>query len=191
LWTARVEPGATVAVFGCGGVGQSVLQGAVLAGAGRIFAVDPAAMKRDVATTFGATDVVDPDAVDTVAAIRDATGGRGVDYAFEVSGVASVARQAFDSTRKRGMTVMVGMPPAGTDYTFPGRSFFFDEKQVRGSLYGSAQAREHLQMLIDLTERGKLDLGRMVSRRIGLADLNDAFADMEAGRVIRSVITFD
>jgi S-(hydroxymethyl)glutathione dehydrogenase/alcohol dehydrogenase len=190
LWTAQVAPGSTVAVFGCGGVGQSVIQGAHLAGAGRIIAVDPAALKRSTALALGATDAIDPLTVDPVEALKQSTGGRGVDYAFEVSGIPAVARQAFDSTRKRGTTVMVGMPAAGSELSFPGRSFFYEEKQIKGSLYGSAQAREHLQALVDLTERGRLNLAAMVSRKIGLDDLNEAFIDMQAGDVIRSVIVF-
>lgn len=191
LWTAQVKPGSTVAIFGCGGVGQAVLQGAVLAGAERIIAVDPAPMKRELALKLGATETLDPTAVNPVAALKEATGGRGVDYAFEVTGIPAVGRQAFDSIRKRGMTVMVGMPPANAELAFPGRGFFYEEKQVLGSLYGSAQARHHLQSLVDLSERGKLNLDLLVSRRIGLDDLNQAFVDMQAGQVIRSVIMFD
>ncbi|WIW89466.1 Zn-dependent alcohol dehydrogenase [Sphingobium sp. V4] len=191
LWTAQVTPGSTVAIFGCGGVGQSVVQGARLAGAGRIFAVDPAPLKRQVAQQFGATDLIDPIAQDPVEALREATDARGVDFAFEVTGIPAVAQQVFASLRRRGIMVAVGMPPAGSDYILSGRGFFAEEKQVRGSLYGSAQSRYHLPMLIGLAESGKLDLASMVSRKIGLEDINEAFDAMRNGEVIRSVITFD
>lgn len=191
LWTARVDAGATVAVFGCGGVGQSVIQGARLAGASRIFAVDPVPLKRDMALKFGATDVIDPVAADPVEAIREATGGRLVDYAFEATGVPAVGRQTFDAIRKRGTAVIVGMPPSDSEICFPGRALFYEEKQVKGSLFGSAQARAHLQLLVDMAERGQIDLASMVTNTIPLEAVNQAFADMQDGSAVRSVIVFD
>lgn len=190
LWTAGVKPGSDVAVFGCGGVGQSVIQGARLAGAGRIFAIDPAPLKRTMSLSFGATDAIDPTDVDPVEYLREVTGGRGVDYAFEVTGLPSVTAQAFASIRKRGTTVVVGMPPAGSEVSVPGRSLFFEEKRLIGSLYGSAQARYHLAEIIRFAESGQLDLAPMVSRRIALENVNDAFDAMKDGSAIRSVIVF-
>lgn len=190
LWTAQVKPGATVAIFGCGGVGQSVLQGAHLAGAERIIAIDPVALKRQMASRLGATDLVDPTACDPVAAIKEMTRGRGVDYAFEVTGIPSVTRQAFDSVRRRGITVVVGMPPNNSEITVPARGFFYDEKHLMGSLYGSAQAREHLPLIVRLAESGRLNLEALVSRTIGLDQVNEAFDAMRNGEVIRSVISF-
>ena len=99
LNTARVEPGSIVAVIGCGGVGQAVIQGARIAGAARIIAIDPVAMKRDAALKLGATDVVDPADGDPIEAVRALSGGRGADYAFEVIGTAGTIRQAVDTTR--------------------------------------------------------------------------------------------
>ena len=117
--TARVEPGATVVVIGCGGVGQAVIQGARIAGAARIVAVDPVALKRESALALGATDVVDPSDVKAKDAVREITDGRGADYAFEVIGTAATMRQAVECTRPGGTTVMVGMPELGSDVAIP------------------------------------------------------------------------
>jgi len=190
LWTAQVRPGAVVAIFGCGGVGQSAIQGARIAGCDRIFAIDPAPMKRAAALRFGATDVIDPGAVDAVAALREATNGRGVDYAFEVTGLPHVVEQAFAAVRVRGTAVAVGMPSFDAKVTVPGRALFLEEKRLIGSLYGSAQVREHLPMLVRLAEAGKLQLDGMVSNRIGLQQINDAFDAMIAGTAIRSVVCY-
>src|SRR5690606_25668180 len=111
LWTARVEPGSTVAVFGCGGVGLSVIQGARIAGASRIIAIDLLDTKRRGALEFGATEALDPADGDIVEQLKALTAGRGVDYAFEVAGVPALLRQALDSVRRGGMAVAVGMPP--------------------------------------------------------------------------------
>jgi S-(hydroxymethyl)glutathione dehydrogenase/alcohol dehydrogenase len=190
LWTAKVEPGSTVAVFGCGGIGQSVLQGARLAGAERIFAVDPVALKREMASLSGATDLIDPTQGDPVAAIREATGGRGVDYSFEATGIPAVSRQAFDAVRKRGVAVIVGMPPSNSEVAVSGRSLFYEEKQLRGSLYGSAQSPVHLPMVVRFAERGQLDLSALVTKLIELDQINEAFEAMIRGDVIRSVVRF-
>jgi S-(hydroxymethyl)glutathione dehydrogenase / alcohol dehydrogenase len=188
LWTAQVKPGATVAVFGCGGVGQFVMQGARIAGAARIFAVDPVPMKREHARQAGATDLVDPSSADPVEQIREATGGRGVDYAFEVIGNPNVIMQAYDATRPRGTTVVVGMAAADATITLPAVPLFLQEKRLIGSFYGSAQIRRNFADLVALAESGQLDIGSAVSRRIRLDEVNDAFRAMEAGEVIRSVI---
>src|SRR6266540_4785526 len=140
LNTARVEPGSTVAVVGCGGVGQAVIQGARIAGAARIIAIDPVAMKRDAALKLGATDVVDPSDADPIEAVRAMSGGRGADYAFEVIGTAGTIRQAVDTARPGGTAVMVGVPRIGTDVPIPAMSVL-EEKTIRGCVYGSAQVR--------------------------------------------------
>src|SRR5690242_5270479 len=113
LNTARVEPGSIVAVIGCGGVGQAVIQGARIAGAARIIAIDPVAMKRDAALQLGATDVIDPNDAEPIEAVRALSGGRGADYAFEVIGTAGTIRQAVDTARPGGTAVMVGVPKLG------------------------------------------------------------------------------
>ncbi|MDQ1431005.1 MAG: S-(hydroxymethyl)glutathione dehydrogenase / alcohol dehydrogenase [Actinomycetota bacterium] len=189
LNTAAVKPGSTVTVIGCGGVGQSVLQGARIAGASRIFAVDPVEMKRKTAEQFGATDLIDPADGDPVEQIRALTGGRGTDYAFEVIGLPETIVQAFQTARRGGTVVVVGMPRFDAQVTFPGMSLFADSKQMLGCMYGSAQVRRDFPRFVQLVETGRLDIGSMVSRRIKLDEVNDAFRAMEAGEVIRSVIT--
>ena len=188
LWTAEVKPGSTVAVFGCGGVGLSVIQGARIAGAARIFAVDPLANKREVAKKFGATDTVDPSQGDVVKQVQDATSGRGVDYAFEVTGISDVVLQAFNATRKHGTTVAVGVGHHEATVAIPTMTLFITEKRLLGSLYGSAQIYEHFPMLVEFAERGQLDLAGMISKRISLAQVNDAFDYLKSGDVIRTVI---
>jgi S-(hydroxymethyl)glutathione dehydrogenase/alcohol dehydrogenase len=187
LNTARVEPGSIVAVIGCGGVGQAVIQGARIAGAARIIAVDPVALKRESALQNGATDVVDPSEGDPVEAVRARSGGRGADYSFEVIGNAATVRQAVDSTRPGGTTVMVGVPALGTDVAIPAMTVL-EEKKILGCVYGSARVRRDFPRLISLIEQGKLDVGHMVSRTLPLDDVNDAIRAMQDGEVIRSVL---
>jgi len=189
LNTARVTPGSTVAVIGCGGVGQAVIQGARIAGAGRIFAIDPVELKRKTAESFGATDLVDPGAGDAVGQVLERTGGLGADYTFEVIGLPETVVQAYTMARRGGTAVVVGMPRWDSEVTLPGFPLFFDEKKLLGCVYGSAQVRADFQRFVDLVETGRLDLGAMVSAEIGLDDVNDAFRAMESGEVIRSVIT--
>jgi S-(hydroxymethyl)glutathione dehydrogenase / alcohol dehydrogenase len=189
LNTAQVEPGSTVAVIGCGGVGQAVIQGARIAGAARIIAIDPVELKRKTAEQLGATDFVDPSAGDPVAQVQQLTNGRGVDYAFEVIGLPETTLQAYNMIRKGGTAVMVGMTRADAEVTIPTFDLFFNEKTLKGSKYGSGQVRRDFQRYIDLIETGRLDTGSMVSRTIKLGDVNDAFTAMEKGEVIRSVIT--
>jgi S-(hydroxymethyl)glutathione dehydrogenase / alcohol dehydrogenase len=188
LNTAQVEPGSSVAVIGCGGVGQSVIQGARIAGAGRIIAVDPVELKREAARNFGATDTVDPAKGDPVSRIQALTGGRGADYAFEVIGLPETITQAFSAARRGGTAVVVGMPRMDSMVTFPGFAMFYEEKRLLGCVYGSAQVRRDFPRFVHLVETGRLDLGTMVSRRIKLDEVNDAFTAMKAGEVIRSVI---
>jgi S-(hydroxymethyl)glutathione dehydrogenase / alcohol dehydrogenase len=189
LNTAQVHPGATVAVIGCGGVGQAVIQGARIAGASRIIAVDPVEMKRKEAGRSGATDFVDPNEGDSVAQVQQLTSGRGVDYSFEVIGLPETTLQAFNMIRKGGTAVMVGMTRAEATVTLSTFDLFFNEKTLKGCKYGSGQVRRDFQRFADLIETGRLDTGSMVSRTIKLDEVNDAFRAMEAGEVIRSVIT--
>lgn len=189
LNTAKVEPGSTVAVIGCGGVGQAVVQGARIAGASRIFAIDPVELKRKAAEQLGATDLIDPAAGDPVGQVMAATGGRGADYAFEVIGLPETIVQAYNTARRGGTAVVVGMPRMDAQVTLPAFGMFFEEKKLLGSVYGSAQVRRDFPRFVSLVESGRLDLNAMVSRRIGLDEINDAFRAMQAGEVIRSVIT--
>jgi S-(hydroxymethyl)glutathione dehydrogenase/alcohol dehydrogenase len=189
LNTAGVEPGSTVAIIGLGGVGQSVLQGCRIAGAGRIIAVDPVELKRKTAEQLGATDLVDTNAGDPVEQVKALTGGRGVDYAFEVIGLPETTLQAYNMIRKGGTAVMVGMTRAEAELTISTFDLFFNEKTLKGCKYGSGQVRRDFQRFADLIETGRLDTSSMVSRTIKLDEVNEAFRAMEAGEVIRSVIT--
>jgi S-(hydroxymethyl)glutathione dehydrogenase / alcohol dehydrogenase len=188
LNTARVEPGSTVAVVGCGGVGQAVIQGARIAGAARIIAVDPVPLKRDMALKLGATDVIDPGAGDPVAQVQELTSGRGADYAFEVIGTPATVQQAFAMARAGGACIAVGVPRFDQEVSIPGMAIVLQEKRLMGTMYGGAQVKRDFPRLISLVEQGKLDLGDMVSRTIKLDEINDAFKAMQNGEVIRSVI---
>jgi len=188
LNTAQVRPGSTVTIIGCGGVGQAVLQGARIAGASRIFAVDPVELKRKTAEALGATDLIDPALGDPVEQVRAATGGRGTDYAFEVLGLPETMVQAYQVARRGGTVCIVGMARAEHQLTLSALGLLMDAKKIVISLYGGAQVRRDFPRLVSLVETGRLDLGAMVSRRIALDEVNDAFRAMEAGEVIRSVI---
>jgi S-(hydroxymethyl)glutathione dehydrogenase/alcohol dehydrogenase len=188
LNTAAVTPGSTVTVVGCGGVGQCVVQGARIAGAARIFAVDPMPMKRQAAAQQGATDLIDPAVGDPVEQIRERTAGRGTDYAFEVVGTPETITTAYNSARRGGIVTVVGMPSIHSTVSFPGLGLFLDAKEIRVSNMGSSQIRRDFPRLVALAESGRLDLASMVSRRIRLDDVNDALREMEHGEIIRSVI---
>jgi S-(hydroxymethyl)glutathione dehydrogenase/alcohol dehydrogenase len=192
VWhTAGVEPGSTVAVIGCGGVGLSVIQGARLAGASVIVAVDRMGSKLAAAASMGATHVVDSSLEEPVAAVQALTGGRGVDYAFEVVGRAPTIRLAFEAARRGGTAVLVGAGSPTDQVTFSAFELFVGAKTLVGCVYGSTDPDRDFPSLVDLVTRGTIDAASMVSRRIGLDDINDAFRAMEAGEVVRSVIVFD
>ena len=188
--TAKVQPGDTVAVFGCGGVGLNAIQGAVLCGASRIIGVDLSPAKLELAKTFGATDVVNGKDGNAPDQIRELTGGLGVDYAFEVIGAPAVIVQAYLSVKRGGAAVVVGVPPMGAEVPIPGMMLALEEKSVLGCLYGSGNLKRDMPMLLDLYMGKKLKIDELVSKRIKLEDVNAAFADMEKGAVARSVIVF-
>jgi S-(hydroxymethyl)glutathione dehydrogenase/alcohol dehydrogenase len=192
VWrTAQVPAGSSVAVVGCGGVGLSVVQGAKLSGASRIVAVDRVSAKLEMAGDFGATHTVDASIEDPVAAVRGLTGGRGADYAFEVVGRSETIRTAFGCTRRGGSTVLVGAGSPSDEVTFNAFELFVDSKNILGCVYGSTDPDRDFPVLADLVGNGTIDAKRMVSRRVGLEDLNEAFDAMVAGEVARSVVVFD
>lgn len=189
--TVHIRPGEQVAVFGCGGVGLNVIQGAALSGAGCIVAIDREPRKLALATRFGATEVVEAGAgTDVPAAVREITGGLGADYAFEVIGVPDVMLQAYHATRRGGTIVIVGMTGLEQTLPLPTAMLVMEEKRVVGSLYGSANPQRDMPTLLDLYARGRLELDALVSRRIALDEVNDAFDAMERGEVARSVIVY-
>jgi S-(hydroxymethyl)glutathione dehydrogenase/alcohol dehydrogenase len=187
--TARVEPGSSVAVFGCGGVGLSMIQGARLVSAARIIAVDVQDHKLEFARRFGATDGINALNQDPVEAIKEITGGEGADYAFEAIGIPQVMEQALTSVRRQGMAVVVGIPERGQRMSFP-TGLLIGERMLTGSLYGSGNLRMDIPRLVDFYLAGKLDLDTLVTRRYALEGVNDAFAAMGAGEVGRGIITY-
>jgi len=188
--SAHVEPGASVAVVGCGGVGLAAIQGARLAGAAPIIAVDRVASKLALARTCGATDVVDAAAGDAVQAVRELTGGRGADYAIEVVGTGATIRQAFDMTRRAGTVTIVGAGRFDDMVEIGAMTMMVDAKTIRGCVYGATDPRRDFPEMVRLHRAGRLDLDALVTRRIVLAELEDAFRAMEAGEVARSVIVY-
>ncbi len=187
--TAKVEPGTTVAVIGCGGIGLSSINGADIAGAGRIIAIDISDSKLETARKFGATDVINSSEVDPVKAVRELT-GRGVHYSFEAIGLKETAEQAFSMITTGGTATIMGMIPVGQKIELSGSSFLM-EKRIQGSSMGSNRFRVDMPRLVDFYLSGKLHLDEMISKRIKLEQVNEAFEDMEAGAVARSVIIFD
>ncbi|HVV76514.1 MAG TPA: Zn-dependent alcohol dehydrogenase [Mycobacteriales bacterium] len=190
LRTAQVKPGETVVVIGCGGVGLAAIQGARLAGASRIIAADRVAGQLAAATSNGATDVIDTSAVDLPSAVRELTGGIGADHAIEVVGKPDAILAAYASARRGGIVTLVGAGRYDESVTFGALSLMADSKQIRGSVYGETDATRDLPVLADLAVRGKLDLAALVTRRIGLADVNDAFDRMARGDGARTIVIF-
>ncbi len=186
--TARVKPGSAVAVVGCGGIGQSIVQGARIAGAAAIIAIDPVQLKRDTASRLGATASADPGSVAAVEAVRELTGGRGADYVFEASGRPDMLVPAFEMTRRGGAIVMVGVQPPGTTFPWTAGDLMLSERRILGCLYGSCDVRRDVPLLVRLAEAGRLDLSSMVSTRIALDDINEGLEAIVRGEVIRSVI---
>jgi len=186
--TAQVRAGATVAVFGAGGVGLSAIMGARLVNARKIIAVDIKDNKLETALSVGATDVVNSAKVDPVKAIKDLTGGRGVEYAFEVIGIGKVFEQAFAATGRLGTTTMVGSPPPEDSFTLPARLLYSEERTIKASYYGSTMPYRDLPWLVGLYQAGRLPLDKLVSRHYPLDQYNEALRALEAGEVARSVL---
>ncbi|MBK8961318.1 MAG: Zn-dependent alcohol dehydrogenase [Proteobacteria bacterium] len=187
--TAEVKPGSTVAVFGCGGVGLNVIQGARIAGAAKIIAVDLSAERMELARSFGATDVIDPK-TDAFKQVLDMTNGIGVDYAFEVVGMGKLVEACFKATRMGGMTVLVGVGRADDRFSFNAMIVPFTAKTIRGCMYGSANFKVDFPMYLDLYRQKKLDLDRLVTRTYTIDEAPEAFADLEKGVNARGVIVY-
>jgi S-(hydroxymethyl)glutathione dehydrogenase/alcohol dehydrogenase len=190
LNTAKVHPGSRVAVIGCGGIGLNVVQGARIAGAGRIVAIDVVPSKLELARRFGATDVVDASATDPVEAVRELTTG-GVDYSFEAIGSQRTAVQAFEMLRIGGTATLIGIVGPGVTIEIPVLPFISDERRLQGSNMGSNRFRLDVPYYLDLYEQGRLELDALISNRIGLDDVNKGYADLRTGELARSVILFD
>lgn len=187
--TAKVEAGSTVVVIGCGGVGLNCIQGAALAGCERIIAVDVKQNKLDYAIEFGATDVINASNGNAVEAILDLTGG-GVDYAFEAIGNSKTILQAYESLRRGGTAVIVGMAAETDELTLNALSLPRTEKVLMGSWYGSARPWVDLPKLANLYLKGKLKIDEMISRSYKLEEINTAYDALAQGEVARSIIEF-
>ena len=187
--TAAVRPGETVAVIGCGGIGLAAINGAAIAGAGRIIAIDMSKSKDNMARHFGATDFICAAETDPVKEVLEMTKG-GVHYSFEAVGLKKTTEQAFNMLRRGGTATIIGMIPVGQMVELPGPAFL-GEKKIQGSAMGSNHFPVDMPRLVDMYMSGKLKLDDMISRRVKLAEVNDAFAEMKRGEIARSVIVFD
>jgi S-(hydroxymethyl)glutathione dehydrogenase/alcohol dehydrogenase len=188
--TAGVEAGSRVAVFGAGGVGLNVIQGAAIAGAEQIIAVDMMPRKLEMAASFGATHGIDASSQDAVAAIRELTHGRGVDYAFEAIGRKESIEQAYAATRKGGTCVVIGIGSRKESVSL--NVFFIPvmEKRLLGCWYGGADVHRDSLRILSLYRDGKLKLDELLTRTYPLEDVNHAFTDMTAGVNARGLVIF-
>ncbi len=187
LRKAKVAPGSSVVVIGCGAVGLNALQAAKIAAAGRIIAVDVGASKLQRAIQFGATEVVDGSATDALDQIRGLTGGRGADYVFEAAGNKSTLRLSVEAVRPAGELVWLGKINVNEDVAFRWGSLMGEKRIVRSS-YGEAMPTRDFPWLVEQYLEGKLMLDELITRRIKIEDINDGFAALARGEGIRTVI---
>jgi NDMA-dependent alcohol dehydrogenase len=186
--TAKVEPGSSVAVFGCGGVGLSVIQGALIAGAQRIIAIDTLAPKLEMARKFGATDTI-VFSEDPVKEVKKITAG-GPDYAFECVGSGQLAATAYRTIRRGGLAVVVGVAKPSDSTVIRTMTLPFEEKTITGSYFGSCVPRVDFPRMLALYMAGRLKLEELITRRYPIAEAPQAFADLQAGKNARGVIVF-
>ncbi len=187
--TAAIEPGSTVAVIGCGGIGLSTINGAAMAGAGRIIAIDLVPSKLELAGRFGATDTVNAAEGDAVAKVIEMTSG-GVDYSFEAIGLPQTAQQAWRMLHNHGTATVIGMLPVGSTVEIAGQDLL-SERKLQGCIMGSNRFRIDMPQFCDAYLAGKLKLDDLLSSHIRLEDINGAFDEMKQGEVARQVILFD
>ena len=188
ITTAKVEPGSNVLVIGTGGVGLNVVQGARLAGAARIIAVDTLDNKLELAREFGATHLINATRENVVERAKALTGGFGVDYAFEVIGLPKTIGQAYDSVRKGGVAVVVGVADESAELTIEPVWLMRHAKTLIGCNYGSVRPQVDFPRIVDLYMAGRIKLDELVTRRFDLTDINEAFRAMEAGEVARGIL---
>ena len=192
LNTAQIRQGDTVAVVGCGGVGLNVIQGAKLAGATEIIAVDMVPGKLELAQKFGATQAVNAAETDAVSGVMELTQQRGADVAFEVIGLKPTIDQVIGMTRRGGQAILVGVPRMDVMIELPAfLGVVLQEKTIKGCWYGSSNVHTDIPKLVQLYQDGKLMLDELISREIDNSQVNEAFAAMEAGEVARSVIVYE
>jgi len=188
--TAEVQEAQTVAVIGCGGVGLAAVQGARIAGASKVIAVDLVEDKLDLARTLGATDVIDASDNDPVLRAKAMTDGLGVHHAFEALGSKGTIETAFNMLRWGGVATAIGLVPENTIIDIPGDQLYY-EKKLQGSNMGSSDFRRDIPKYIDWYLDGSLMLDEMVTRRLSLDEINQGFNDMRNGLSARSIIVFD
>jgi S-(hydroxymethyl)glutathione dehydrogenase/alcohol dehydrogenase len=187
---ARVPRGSRVAVGGGGGNGWNAIQGAKLAGAAKVIGVDRVTSKLEDAKTMGATEVVDGSAGDAMEAVKALTGGKGVDFAIEAIGLPGSVEEAYGATKKGGTCVVVGIMPPEPRVEIDAHALVYAEKTLKGSLYGSARPRVDLLALMEMHRAGKLMLDELLTRTYELEEINEAYADLEAGKLARGLIVF-
>ena len=190
LNTAKVQPGSSVAVVGIGGVGLNVIQGAVLANATTIIAIDLLDNKLELARQFGATHTVNPGKENFQEKVNSITGGIGVDYSFEVIGTPKTAQMAFDIIRRGGAAVMVGIAGAQDTIPLPLAQFTGMEKRVLGCYYGSANLLADLKILLDLYKRGRIKVTELITKHYSQEEINKGFDDLKSGGNARGVIRY-
>lgn len=188
--SAEVKAGETVAVIGCGGVGLAAINGAEVAGAGRIVAIDRVPGKLVLARQFGATDVIDASDGGVVEAVMALTNGVGVDHAIEAIGAKQTVEDAFNMLAKGGLATVLGAGKRDTVAHIPVLALL-REKRLQGSMMGGVRTAIDIPRYVDLYLRGKLRLDELISRRRPLTEINEAFADLRTGELARSVIVFD
>jgi S-(hydroxymethyl)glutathione dehydrogenase/alcohol dehydrogenase len=189
--TVKLQVGQTVAVVGAGGVGLNVIQGAKLAGASRIIAVDLLENKLAAAREFGATDVVDASSGNAVEQVQEMTGG-GVDYAFEAIGLMKTAVDCWSMVKRGGQAVIVGMLPLNDNLTLPNAGVgFLGEKGIIGSFYGSTRQTYDMPWLMELYRQKRLKIDELISKRWKLEQINEAYDSLKAGEVNRSVLVMN
>lgn len=189
--TGKVRPGESVMVVGTGGVGLNIIQGAAIAGAGKIIAVDINPDKLDIARQFGATHTIDAGKTDPVTAARELTGGRGVDYALEALGHTKTVEQCFAAVRKGGKAIVVGVGEAGTCCELDILTMALQEKSVAGCFYGSTRPRPDVERLAQFYEDGRLKLDELITRDYRLDQVNAAFDDLRSGVLARGLIRYE
>ena len=189
LNTARVKKGSSVAVYGAGGVGLSIILGARYAGAERIVAIDRNVTKREIALRCGATDFILGDET-TVQQVQSLTEGRGADYVFEAIGLPKVQEECLHAARPGGTIVLAGISPVGSSTNLPGAIITRQEKTIMGSYYGTANTSVDFPRYADLYMQGKLPLDLLISKQYPLHQINEAYADMLKGDVARGVVVF-
>ena len=190
IYSAKIQPGSTVAVVGCGGVGLNVIMGAKLLNASQIIAVDISESQLEFAMKFGATHSVNASDRDPVTQVKDLTGGRGADYTFEVFGSADTVKAAYDMAAKSGTVTVVGIAPFGAEAAINAVDIVRNEKTMRGTYYGSARSSTDMPIMVDLYRSGKLNLDELVVRHYSLDQINEAYGDMDKGEVGRGAIMY-